>query len=1119
MPPVRAVADHGGMTSEYPCPTCHAPADLDSGCPACHRPPDPEAAEVVALNARYAALAVAVDTARDRYLSAAARLEDLRQHRNLLAARVTARVGGPAAAAAPAAGAPPAGPAEPAHAARPAEPAHAARPEASTRTVQNALFILGGLLLGSAAIVFTAVAWARFGVTGRAVILAAATALVLAVPPVALARRLSATAETFAALGLLLVLLDGYAAWYVDLAGVATGLDPTGYAGAVCALTAAVAAGYARVTGLVGPRFAGLVLAQPVLPLLAARAGLDPAGWAAVAATVALGDVAVGWRRRGYALGIAAAGLAGVAWIGAAGLALAADLSAGTVPAALRSGAVLVLVAAVPLVAGRAPLLAPVRTAVTRIGAGLVAAALVGAAGTVALAGRPAWAMPVLAAVLAGLALAVRALPATLRPGPRVGLAVWAAPLGLVAAGAAAVDGARTVAANLPVWHAVPGPTATGTHPQPVLTLVLLAVAVAALFGRTVEVAAAAAVPVALAVPAALPLAWWAPSIVDGVVAGSLVALAMGHRRTRVAGWAALLLAGHAVAASLGRPVDTLAVTAALVAGAGLVAALARRVRPGLGAVAAGTALVALPLLAAAAVPDRSRPAAAAGLVLATLGVLGLRRVWPGYGPAGLVAVPLAGAGIVLATLTGPYAGLAGLCGAVAIAVVRRPAGALAVVRRPAGALAVAGTVTGLATVPAVVTVAPAVWSVLVAPYGWVSAIWSGRPDGVGLAVPVTREAALTLALLAAGTAVLRWPLAALPVALAMVTGTAALGAPWPAVPALSLALGLAAALAGALWRREPAPVLALAPAGLAGALAERPTTLAALGAVAVVATVCGTGGRTVPVRAAGWLAAVASAAALAGSAALAAGLTVRTAAFWVLLPAGAALAVATLRRERPESRLLEAGAHAAAVVALLLTTGSAGYAAGVCTLWGVAVGLSALRSDGPAGTDRPARVAAAAGCELLGYWLLLASRQVAVLEAYTLPAAGLAVLAGWLAARRRPQLHSWTAYGPALLAGFGPSAVTLLGMDGPPLRRLALGAAALAVVVGGAVRRRQAPVVVGGATLGLVALHETVLLWDRLDRWILLGAAGLVLIGLAMTYERRRRELTRLTAVVGRMR
>jgi len=147
-----------------------------------------------------------------------------------------------------------------------------------------------------------------------------------------------------------------------------------------------------------------------------------------------------------------------------------------------------------------------------------------------------------------------------------------------------------------------------------------------------------------------------------------------------------------------------------------------------------------------------------------------------------------------------------------------------------------------------------------------------------------------------------------------------------------------------------------------------------------------------------------------------------------------------------------------------------------------------------------------------------LVDRHVAVLEAYTVPAAALAALAGWLVARRRPEVHSWTAYGPALLAGFAPSAATLLAGEGLPARRLALGAAALAVVLAGAVRRRQAPVVVGGATLALVALHETVLLWDRVDRWILLGAAGLVLIALATTYERRRRDLSRLTAAVGRM-
>jgi hypothetical protein len=83
----------------------------------------------------------------------------------------------------------------------------------------------------------------------------------------------------------------------------------------------------------------------------------------------------------------------------------------------------------------------------------------------------------------------------------------------------------------------------------------------------------------------------------------------------------------------------------------------------------------------------------------------------------------------------------------------------------------------------------------------------------------------------------------------------------------------------------------------------------------------------------------------------------------------------------------------------------------------------------------------------------------------------------------------------------------------------LALGVAALVVVLGGAVRRRQAPVVIGGTVLALVALHETVLLWDRVHRWILLAAAGLVLIGLATTYERRRRDLARLTAAVTRMR
>jgi uncharacterized membrane protein len=115
--------------------------------------------------------------------------------------------------------------------------------------------------------------------------------------------------------------------------------------------------------------------------------------------------------------------------------------------------------------------------------------------------------------------------------------------------------------------------------------------------------------------------------------------------------------------------------------------------------------------------------------------------------------------------------------------------------------------------------------------------------------------------------------------------------------------------------------------------------------------------------------------------------------------------------------------------------------------------------------------------------------------------------------------VHSWAAYGPALLAAFAPSTATLVDGEGEPVRRLALGLAAVAVLIAGAVRRRQSPVVVGGTVLALVAVHETVLLWDFVQRWILLAAAGLVLIGFAVTYERRRRDVTRLAGAVGRMR
>jgi hypothetical protein len=264
-----------------------------------------------------------------------------------------------------------------------------------------------------------------------------------------------------------------------------------------------------------------------------------------------------------------------------------------------------------------------------------------------------------------------------------------------------------------------------------------------------------------------------------------------------------------------------------------------------------------------------------------------------------------------------------------------------------------------------------------------------------------------------------------------------------------------------------------LAGAGLAGSLATHGMTLAALGVALVAGAVAGVLGREVPARVGGWLTTV-----------------------------GSALGVAFT---------------AARAVELVLQTAAVRHAAVVCTLWGLALGVRALL-PGEAAAVRRGHVVAAAGAELGGWWLLLAAAEVATVEAYTLPLAAVALLAGWLARRGRDRLSSWAGYGPALAAALLPTLASVLVAEGQPVRRLLLGAGALAVVLAGARARLLAPVVSGGVVLAVTALHEVALVWDRLPRWIPLAAAGLLLVGLAMTVERRRRDLARLRAALIRM-
>jgi hypothetical protein len=1218
--------------TSYPCPSCRTPANLTSGCPGCGRGPDPDAAEVIRLDAEIPVLTARLTAAREAVAGADAALRRAWQLRQAAVARIQASLAPVPAAPVP----------------LPPRPMAAPRTkEASTRLVQNALFLLGGLLLGVAAIVFTAVAWSQFGVGGRALLLAGFTVAALAAPLAALRRGLTATAETFAAVGLLLVLLDGYAAWYVNLFGVAD-YSALGYAGAVCAVTAAVAAGYEHVTGLIGPRFGALLVAQPVLPLLAAPFHPDATGWAYTLVAVEVVNLAVVQLRRSglTALGVTAYVLGGGAAIVAALAALTglfSDFASGEV--ALAGGAL--------IAAAGVPVAAAVLARASRwqsITGGLLVVAPAVAAGRFAGVAGGSFAAPVLiAAVVAALAALVtavnRRLPAAVRRGPWIGALLVVACTGVVVVGvtiavAATGDGDwRLLAVIALVAGALTVLVPRGVQPHAVLGGLALA---------------------AVAAPAGFGLPWWTAPGFELVV----VAAALGLALRVFPLWpvaVAIVLTTHAVTVAFERPwvaCATLSAVAAIGVSTALLARMADVAEPGTASAVAAPGGVVTPNTAAAVADPAagapgaayptgsegveppvsspagvaagaphsagpagaSRPAAAAGaarpaMTLAGIAAQGKARLLGGVALAvGMLAVPAAAwSGAAALSLSAPVQSRVALAAAAllvgALLLVGRgyrpyalAAALLGVVSAPVWALATGDSpaiyaatalllvaltfsrnfAAGLAAVPLGIALflatAPSLSAVLLRPYEWLGRVWEGRPDGTGVgAVALADVVALGVLAVAVVIAVQSargrrsavWAVAPVLAVIAPM-GLASAGVPWPGVPAESLVVGLAGLLAVALLRqgmRAVGPALtcaALAGAGLAGALATRGATLAALGLTLVAGAVAGVAGRALAARLAGWLTGAGAAVAFAYTVGRAAELSPATSAFVVLGAAAVILAVGAMLAGRPaeagraelgraeagraetgraeagraetgraetgraetgrgetgravEGRAVEVAAHAGALVALLLTAGSIRHAAAVCTFWGLALGVRALR-PGEAAPVRRGHVLAAAVAELGGWWLLIASEQVATVEAYTLPAAAVALLAGWLARRSRPGLSSWVTYGPALAAALLPTLASVLADEGQPLRRLLLGLGALAVLLAGAYRRLRAPVVAGGTVLAVVALHEVVLVWDLLPRWIPLAAAGLLLVGLAMTLERRRRDLARVRAALGRM-
>ncbi|MEV7137619.1 SCO7613 C-terminal domain-containing membrane protein [Streptomyces tauricus] len=205
-----------------------------------------------------------------------------------------------------------------------------------------------------------------------------------------------------------------------------------------------------------------------------------------------------------------------------------------------------------------------------------------------------------------------------------------------------------------------------------------------------------------------------------------------------------------------------------------------------------------------------------------------------------------------------------------------------------------------------------------------------------------------------------------------------------------------------------------------------------------------------------------------------------------------------------------------AGLLAIGLATTDLPVLALVLALCGVIAAGTAVRED------RRRVGHAAAALFVLAAWIRLAAWEVGAPEAYTLPVTVPVLLLGYVRRSRDAEASSWTAYGPGLSVTLLPSLLAVWG-DANWLRPLLLGAAALAVTLVGVRHRLRAPLILGGATLLLTALHELApyiaQAMGAVPRWAPPALAGLLLLTLGATYEQRLRDARRLRDTLSKLR
>jgi hypothetical protein len=128
-------------------------------------------------------------------------------------------------------------------------------------------------------------------------------------------------------------------------------------------------------------------------------------------------------------------------------------------------------------------------------------------------------------------------------------------------------------------------------------------------------------------------------------------------------------------------------------------------------------------------------------------------------------------------------------------------------------------------------------------------------------------------------------------------------------------------------------------------------------------------------------------------------------------------------------------------------------------------------------------------------------------LEMVTVPIALAVIASGYLQLERTPSARSWNTVGPGIAMLLAPSLIAT-AFEQPVWRLVALGVVAITVMVVGAVRRLQAPFVLGAA---FTLVHVLATFSDEIRavyesaHWLLWAAiGGVLLIVLAARYEQR---------------